>query len=74
MFDPFEVHGALAPGCSAYTASDYQSGETSVFVGFELDITPAIADAFDIHDEASGHVISSRTRINATSGAIESFD
>ncbi len=74
VFDPFEVHGALAPGCSTYAASDYQSGETSVFLGFELDITSAIADAFDIHDGASGHVISSRTRIDATSGAIESFD
>ena len=74
VFDPFEVHGVLAPGRSTYAASDYQCAATSVFLGFELDITPAIAGAFDIQDGASGHMISSRTRIDATSGAIKSFD
>ena len=74
VFDPFEVHGVLAPGCSTYAASDYQSAGASVFVGFELDITHAIADIFGIRDGALGHLISSRTRIDATSGAIESFD
>ncbi len=73
VFDPFEVHGVLAPGCSTYAANDYQSAEASAFVGFELEITPALADAFDIKDDASGPVISSRTRINASSGRIESF-
>ena len=73
VFDPFEVHGVLAPGCRTYAANDYQSAEASAFVGFELDITPTVADAFDIQAEVSGHVISSRTRINASSGAIESF-
>ena len=74
VFDPFEVHGVLAPARSTYTASDYQRAATSVFLGFELDITAALASAFDIQDGASGPVISSRTRIDATSGAIESFD
>ncbi len=74
VFDPFEVHGVLAPGCNTYAANDYLNAEASVFVGFELDITPTTADAFDIEESASGPVISSRTRINATSGAIESFD
>ncbi len=63
----------LAPGCDTYTANDYQNAEVSIFVGFELDITPTTADAFDIEDGASGPVISSRTRIDAISGAIESF-
>ena len=74
VFDPFEVHGVVAPGLNTYAASDYQDAEASVFVGFELDITLAIADAFGIQDGARGHVISSRTRIDATSGAIESFN
>ena len=74
VFDPFEVHGVLAPGRSTYAASDYQSAEVSAFVGFELDISPTVADAFEIQDEVSGHLISSSTRINASSGAIESFN
>ncbi len=74
VFDPFEIHGVLAPGCITYTATDYQSAGASVFIGFELDITPAIANAFDIRSGASGRLISSRTRIAAASGAIESFE
>lgn len=73
IFDPFEVHGVLAPGRSTYAASDYQNAKVSAFVGFELDISPTVADAFDIQDEVSGQLISSRTRINASSGTIESF-
>ncbi len=72
VFDPFEVHGVLAPGRTAYAASDYQSANASVFLGFELDITPAIAELFDIRDHIGpGLVISSQTRIDATSGKIE---
>ncbi len=74
VFDPFEIHGVLAPGCSTYAATDYQSADASVFLGFELGITPAIADAFDIRPGVDGRLISSRTRICAASGAIESFD
>ncbi|HVE89939.1 MAG TPA: hypothetical protein VNA44_09585 [Burkholderiaceae bacterium] len=74
VFDPFEVHGVLAPGCSTYAASDYQGARPSVFLGFELDITAALADAFGISNGASGQMISSRTRIDATSGAIKCFD
>ena len=73
VFDPFEVHGVLAPGRRTYAASDYQSAEVSAFVGFELDIGPTVADVFEIQDEVGGHLISSRTRINASSGGIESF-
>ncbi len=72
VFDPFEVHGVLARGRTAYAASDYRSANASVFLGFELDITPAIAEMFDIHDRIDpGLVISSQTRIDATSGKIE---
>ena len=74
VFDPFEIHGVLALGCSTYAATDYQGADTSVFLGFELGITPAVADAFDIHSDLSGQVISSRTRISAASGTIEPLD
>ena len=74
VFDPFEIHGVLAPGCSTYAATDYQGADASVFLGFELGITPTVADAFDIHSDLSGQVISSRTRISAASGTIEPFD
>ncbi len=74
VFDPFEVHGVLAPGRSTYAATDYQGADASVFLGFELGITPSIAAAFNIHSDLSGPVISSRTRISAASGTIEPFD
>lgn len=72
VFDPFEVHGVLAPDHSAYSADDYLDAEPSVFLGFELDITPALAAAFGVTAAISGRVISSRTRIAATSGALDS--
>ncbi len=72
VFDPFEVHGILAPQCAAYVADDYEDAEASIFLGFELDITPAIAAAFGIKPGAEGRVISTRTRIAADTGAFDS--
>ena len=71
VFDPFEVHGVLAPNLSAYSADDYEDAEASVFLGFELDITPPLAAAFGIEPGVHGGVISSGTRIAATSGALD---
>ena len=71
VFDPFEVHGVLAPERDFYSADHYQDAEASVFLGFELDITQAIAGAFGIDPAANGRVISSRTRIAADSGALD---
>lgn len=71
VFDPFEVHGVLAPGHTEYAASNYQRSDMSVFVGFELDIAPAIAELFGMHGRIDhGVVISSQTRIDAASGKI----
>ena len=72
VFDPFEVHGVLAPGSPIYAASDYQTVPASVFVGFELDISADVADAFDIDNDLSGQMISSGTRVDPASGAIRS--
>ncbi|HZA94924.1 MAG TPA: hypothetical protein VE421_02225 [Burkholderiaceae bacterium] len=71
VFDPFEVHGVLIPEADVYNSSDYQDAATSIFLGFELDITPAVANTFGIRAGTHGYVISSRTRINATNGTIE---
>jgi hypothetical protein len=71
VFDPFEVHGVLIPEAEVYNSSDYHDAATSMFLGFELDITPSVADAFGIRVGAQGYVISSRSRINAVNGAIE---
>jgi len=70
VFDPFEVHGVLAPGSPAYAADDYQTIPASVFVGFEIDITADVAHAFCIGADVTGRAISSRTRIDPASGAI----
>ena len=71
IFDPFEVHGVLAPGRTAYAPDEYERTEPSVFVGFELDLTPDVAQAFGVEPDAGGgEIISSRTRICAASGAI----
>jgi len=70
VFDPFEVHGVLAPGSRTYAASDYQTVSASVFVGFELDINDDVAHAFNIDNDMTGQVISSKTRIDPATGAI----
>ena len=72
VFDPFEVHGLLAPSRSVYAASDYRGMDSAVFLGFELDITAETARACEIDNDLVGAVISSRTRICASNGAIES--
>ncbi|MGH6612486.1 MAG: hypothetical protein ACRECQ_19745, partial [Burkholderiaceae bacterium] len=65
MFDPFEVHGVLAPGRAVYSPNEYENSDTSVFIGFELDLTSGVAAAFDIRPNDNGRAISSRTRIAA---------
>lgn len=73
VFDPFEVHGVLAPGRSTYAADDYEKTEASIFLGFELDVTSEVAQLFGISSGVDGSVISSRTRISATSGELSGF-
>jgi hypothetical protein len=68
VFDPFEVHGVLAPGAARYAAADYADAAASVFVGFELALTPAVQRAFGIGEAPPGRVVSSATRVAADSG------
>jgi hypothetical protein len=73
VFDPFEVHGELAPSCERYAADDYADASPSVFVGFELELPP-VRQAFGIgrfiDERSDARVISSQTRIDAASGAL----
>ena len=71
VFDPFEVHGILAPGAQHFSATEYEGIKPSLILGFELDLTPPIAAAFGIKPGATGRVISSATRIAASTGAFE---
>jgi len=69
VFDPFEVHGVLAPSSSRYSADDYLDAEPSVFVGFELALPP-MRQVFGIGEGCDGRVISSQMRIDAVNGAV----
>lgn len=70
IFDPFEVHGVLAPECVTYSADDYEGTEPSVFLGFELELTREVSAAFGIDRTVGGVIISSKTRICPISGAV----
>ncbi len=74
VFDPFEVHGIVQPGAEHFAASDHDTAEAVILLGFELDLTADIAAAFGIAPGIAGPVVSSRTRINAATGAIAFFD
>jgi hypothetical protein len=71
IFDPFEVHGVLARGRERYAAEDYAAAAANVFIGFELALTDAVADAFRLAPAGSGRTLSSRTRVAAATGAFE---
>lgn len=71
LFDPFEVHGVLAPGRRHYAVDDYADAAPSVFVGFELQLDAAVAAAFHVGQPADARTLSSGTRISAVTGAFE---
>lgn len=71
VFDPFEPHAVLDPGAPTYDRARYAGARSSVFAGFEIELNEAARAAFDIAEKAHGIELSSRTRINAETGAIE---
>lgn len=71
VFDPFEPHAVLDPGEWTYDRARYADARPSVFAGFEVELNEATRAAFAIAQEAQGVELSSRTRINAETGAIE---
>lgn len=76
VFDPFEPHAVLDPGCTTYTQESYAGSNANVFVGFEIVIDATAEELFGIrqlaHDEhRPGQILlSSRIPINAETGAI----
>jgi len=72
VFDPFEVHGVLRRDAAAYCADDYVDAETSVFAGFEVELLEPVRERFGIGRlPADARVVSSATRISATTGQFE---
>ncbi len=71
VFDPFEPHAVLDSGAPTYERARYADAAPSVFAGFELELDEATRAAFAIADEGPGPELSSRTRVNAETGAIE---
>lgn len=69
VFDPFEIHGVLQPGANQWRAEDYGAAETSVFLGFEVELNAAVAARFGIGAEVPARVLSSHTRIDAATGS-----
>jgi hypothetical protein len=72
VFDPFEVHGVLRAGAAAYRADDYLDAGTSIFVGFEVELSSAVRNRFGMDDfPADARVVSSSTRVSASTGTFE---
>jgi hypothetical protein len=72
IFDPFEIHGVLAPGAATYRAADYVQTPISVFVGFELELTEIVRSHFDmVRVPNDARIISSTTRVSAETGTFE---
>lgn len=71
VFDPFEPHAVLDPGERTYDRARYAGAPASVFAGFEIELNEATRAAFGIEQAGRGIELSSRTRVNAETGAIE---
>jgi len=72
VFDPFEPHAVLEPGASLYRRERYDGAPVSLFVGFELELTPAVRELFGIGEAPAGApVLASSVAINAETGALD---
>lgn len=70
VFDPFEPHAVLRPGAETYRSEDYETGEASVFLGFEVSLTPPVRAAFGIAEPHPGAAtFSSRIAIHPATGS-----
>jgi hypothetical protein len=73
VFDPFEPHGVVLPDRSRYRSEDYAGAPATVFVGFEVDLAPAVRAAFGVADAPPARaslLLSSGSAINAETGAV----
>jgi hypothetical protein len=72
VFDPYEPHAVLDAGRLRYIADDYVGAAPSVFVGFEIELAPAVCDVFGVMAPAAGAIeLSSRRAVNAETGGFE---
>lgn len=72
VFDPFEPHAVLDAGEPTYVRERYVDAPLDVYAGFEIELSDGVRAAVGIGDAIDGAVeLSSRTRINAETGAIE---
>jgi hypothetical protein len=71
VFDPFEPHAVLEAGSLRYRKVDYRPGQTNLFLGFEVELTPAVCDVFGVGPPTGrGVTLSSRIAINPETGAL----
>jgi hypothetical protein len=71
VFDPFEPHAVLDPGASTYARERYEGAPVSVFVGFELELSASVREAFGVGAAALGAPpLSSQVPVNPETGAI----
>jgi hypothetical protein len=71
VFDPFEPHAVLAPGARRFEADRYVQAAPSVFLAFEISLTPEVREQFAIAaPEAMAVRLSSRVAVNAETGAL----
>jgi hypothetical protein len=69
VFDPFEPHGVLDAAALSYRAQDYEGTEPSVFLGFEIELSAQVRDAFGIAPARERvPTLSSRIAINPENG------
>jgi hypothetical protein len=70
VFDPFEPHAVLSPGSRTYQSEDYEAADLSVFLGFEIELAPAVRSALGIGPPHAGAATySSRIAIHPATGA-----
>lgn len=70
IFDPYEPHAVLLPGAATYDSTAYEGTAPSLFLGFEVTLTPDVREAFGIEaPRATGPVFSSRLAVNPETGA-----
>jgi hypothetical protein len=71
VFDPFQPHAVLDPGCGRYDREHYVRAAASLFLGFELELTKEVCERFGVDPAEPGALaIGSATAVNAETGAI----
>ncbi len=71
VFDPFEPHAVIDPHAGHYRRDGYVGSPASVFIGFELALSPEVRAEFGIGSAKAGApLLSSDVAVNAETGAL----